>query len=224
MTKCTIPCLRSLMQEAESLPKLHNKKAYTALVRSLELSLDNEQEKLDDENWDEYPMRDMTEKLCLMFLTQLIARYDPEVLLQARFVERWLAKQNWGESDEERQENFTKYVRHKNNRLSDIIASIQNSRAGRMVLEKAGLVTKGCSDDEGEGHMPLANAERFSLLVAMNASERDTDQGRALARVVQPDLDEHRRRQQHREAMVFNDGSRPVNRDDIIQRDIGSPR
>lgn len=190
----------------------------------MELSLDNEQEKLDDENWDEYPMRDMTEKLCLMFLTQLVNRYDAEMLIRARFVERWLAKQNWGDDDEERQANFTKYVRHKTNRLCDIIGSIQNSRAGRVALEKAGLIGKGCADDEGDGHIPLANVDRFSLLVTMNMSERDTDQGRALARVVQPDLDEHRRRQQHREAMVFNDGSRPVNRDDIIQRDLGSPR
>ncbi|KAK0632323.1 hypothetical protein B0T14DRAFT_532800 [Immersiella caudata] len=210
----------AVITDPQSLHALHTWKAYAALVRSLELSLDPDQEKLDDETWDDYPLRDMTEKLCLMFLCQLIGRYDAEKLIKAKFVEKWLAKQKWGSSEQERQLNFYQYAAQKNNRISEIITCIQKSPAGREALIKAGLMTKTSApdpDDEDEGRMI---AERFNILISMDVGDSD---GRIVARTITTDFDEHRRRQLHREAMVLNDGTHPVNHEDIIQRNHGSP-
>ncbi|KAK5658823.1 hypothetical protein OQA88_1635 [Cercophora sp. LCS_1] len=214
----------AVITDPHSLHALHNWKAYAALVRSLELSIDKDQEVLNDEHWDEYPLRDMTEKLCLMFISQLITHYDAEKLVKAKFVEKWLAKQNWGTTPEERQSNFLKYLQNKNNRISDIVTSIQNTRSGREALEKTGLMSPGCATDNDEDDTHLEAAERFNILISMNVDEirGEDDENRVLARTLPTDFDEHRRRQLHREAMVLNDGSRPVNRDDIIQRDHGS--
>lgn len=160
----------------------------------------------------------MTEKLCLMFLVQLVGRYDAEKLIKANFVEKWLAKQNWGTTDEERRENFARYMQYKNNRVSDIVQCIQHSPAGRERLEKVGLMTPGSAeDDEDDEH--LAAADKFNSLISLMGDALDRDESRVLARNLPADFDEHRRRQLHREAMVLNDSTRPVNRDDIIQRD-----
>jgi len=167
-------------------------------------------------------LRDMTEKLCLMFICQLIARYDAEKLIKAKFVEKWLAKQNWGSTAHERQLNFISYIQHKNNRICDIVTCIQNSRAGREALHNAGLLllSEDGEDDDDDSH--LVAADRFNILVSMSEIEGSGD-GQIITRGIPADFDEHRRRQLHREAMVLNDGTRPVNRDDIIQRDLGSP-
>jgi hypothetical protein len=204
---------------AESLHALHTWKAYAALVRSLELSLDLDQEKLDDENWDECPLRDVTEKLCLMFICQLIGRYDAEKLIKAKFVEKWLAKQNWGSTEQERQLNFYQYVSQKNNRICEIISCIQKSPAGREALIKAGLMAKTATDHDVDDESRII-ADRFNILISMDMGDPE---GRIVARTITTDFDEHRRRQLHREAMVLNDGTHPVNHEDIIQRDHGSP-
>jgi hypothetical protein len=158
-----------------------------------------------------------------MFICQLIGRYDAEKLIKAKFVEKWLAKQNWGGSEEERQTNFMKYLQLKNNRICEIVTCIQNSTAGREALIKAGLMPQGSATDndgDDESHMI---ADRFNILVSMNMGEMQGDDGRIVARTIHTGFDEHRRRQLHREAIVLNDGTHPVNRDDIIQRDHGSP-
>src|SRR4051812_34596660 len=104
------------MRAPESLHLLHTWKAYTALVRSLELCSDPKQETLDgDKHWDEYPLRDIAEKLPLVFICQLISRFGADMLVKAKFVEKWLAKQNWGD---DRCMNFLLYAQHKRNRIS----------------------------------------------------------------------------------------------------------
>ncbi|KAK3341554.1 hypothetical protein B0T25DRAFT_522845 [Lasiosphaeria hispida] len=211
----------AVITDPQSLPLLHTWKAYAALVRSLELSIDPEQEVLDDEHWDEYPMRDMTEKLGLMFISQLISRYDVEKLIKAKFVEKWLAKQNWGATTDERQENFMKYLQHKNNRIADIISRIKNTRSGSEALKKSGLLDEsfGPSDESEEDNSHLVVADQFNMFLRVNMGEmREEDTTRLLARTLQ-NLGDQRLRQRNREAMVLNDGSRPLNRDDIIQRE-----
>jgi hypothetical protein len=207
----------------ESLERLHRWKAYAALVRCLELSLDPAQEVLDDEDWDEYPLRDMTEKLCLMFISQLVSCYDAEKLIKAKFIDKWLAKQNWGVTEQDRQRNFAQYMRCRSNRITDIVASIRGTHSGREALEKSGLLpASSSSDSEPEDNVPLI--ERFSVLIPGNInldSLRDDEQARLLLRSLQQGVqtvEEQRVRHRHREAMVLNDGSRPVNSDDIIQR------
>ncbi|KAL1841293.1 hypothetical protein VTJ49DRAFT_7238 [Mycothermus thermophilus] len=203
--------------------RLHTWKAYAALVRSLELSLDPEQEVLDDETWDEYPLRDMTEKLCLMFINQLVSSYDAGKLIKAKFVEKWLAKQNWGSTPEERQRNFGRYMRYKANRVTDIVASIRALPAGREALQRAGLVPAAPASSESDGDDNIPLIERFSVLIPSNVnitSLGEDEQARLLLRSLQgtQSAEEQRVRHRHRQAIVMNDGSHPVSREDIIQR------
>ncbi|KAK4239804.1 hypothetical protein C8A03DRAFT_32080 [Achaetomium macrosporum] len=212
----------AIITDPQSLERLHRWKAYAALVRCLELSLDPEQDVLDDEDWDEYPLRDMTEKLCLMFISQLLSCYNAEKLIKAKFVEKWLAKQNWGLMEEDRQRNFAQYTRCRGNHITDIVASIRGSRSGQEALEKAGLVPPASpTDSDPEDNIPLI--ERFKVLLPNNinvSNLREDDPTRLLIRSLQAvqSAEEQRMRHRHREAMVLNDGSRPVNSDDIIQR------
>ncbi|SPQ18687.1 f08e5819-0e56-444c-9cd7-7d10a307073c [Thermothielavioides terrestris] len=212
----------AIITDPHSLERLHRWKAYAALVRCLELSLDPEQEVLDNEDWDEYPLRDMTEKLCLMFISQLLNCYDAEKLVKAKFVEKWLAKQNWGKTREERLRNFLQYLRCRANRITDIIVCIRGTRSGREALEAAGLLPPSTpTDSDPEDNIPLI--ERFNVLLPANIDVnnlREDDPARVLIRSLQAvqSVEEQRMRHRHREAMVLNDGSHPVNSDDIIQR------
>ncbi|KAL2270140.1 hypothetical protein VTJ83DRAFT_2324 [Remersonia thermophila] len=213
----------AVISDPRGFERLHTWKAYAALVRSLELSLDPEQEVLDDETWDEYPLRDMAEKLCLMFINQLVSSYDAGKLIRAGFVDKWLAKQNWGSAPEERQRNFARYMRYKANRVTDIVACIRALPAGRKALQRAGLVpaTPPPSERDGEDNMPLI--ERLSVLLPGNISIAeigDDEQARLLLRSLQgtQSAEEQRVRHRHRQAIVMNDGSHPVSREDIIQR------
>ncbi|KAK4128808.1 hypothetical protein N657DRAFT_561736 [Parathielavia appendiculata] len=218
--------LRALatITDPQSLERLHRWKAYAALVRCLELCLDPGQEVLDDEDWDEYSLRDMAEKLCLMFISQLVSCYDAEKLIKAKFIDKWLAKQNWGVSEQDRQRNFAQYMRCRSNRITDIVASIRGTHSGREALEKAGLLpaSSSSSDSDPEDNLPFI--ERFSVLLPGNINLnnlRDDEQARLLLRSLQQGVqtaEEQRVRHRHREAIVLNDGSRPVNSDDIIQR------
>jgi hypothetical protein len=166
----------------------------------------------------------MTEKLCLMFIRQLLSCYEAEKLCKAGFVDKWLAKQNWGATEEDRRRNFAQYMRCRANRITDIVSQIRGSNAGRDTLVQAGLLgprTPVPSDSDPEDNIPLI--ERFSVLLPSNiniSNLREDEQARLLIRSLQgaQSAEEQRVRHRHREAMVFNDGSHPVNRDDIIQR------
>ncbi|KAK4205293.1 hypothetical protein QBC40DRAFT_50575 [Triangularia verruculosa] len=215
----------AVITDPHSLEKLHTWKAYAALVRSLELSLDPDQEVLDHDDWDEYPLRDMAEKLCLMFISQLVNTFDCEKLVKAKFVEKWLSKQNWGTTEDERQQNFSAYLRTKSNRLAEIMSSIRQSPAGREALQKCGLFPYPDVEDSEPDDDDTRLVERFSVLFpeTLDVSNLDEDHPtRVLLRSFQTTsvLENQRdRNQRHREAMVLNDGSGPVTSDDIIQRD-----
>ncbi|KAG7127001.1 hypothetical protein HYQ45_010134 [Verticillium longisporum] len=210
-------------QTHEGLSKLHNWKAYTALVRSLELSLDDvEHESLDDKYWDEYYLRDMAERFCLMFILELINKYGAEMLVKAKFVEKWLAKQKWGEGEDERRENFTYYLDHKNNRIVDIVTRITHTTEGSKALNACNLPV------ESKFHVTIAAETEEGFLVALQPAGRaaDVDDDQAAENVPRSrdhSAEEQRLRRQHREAMVFNDGTRPIGREDIIERNSGSP-
>lgn len=199
----------------ENLHILHTWKAYAALIRSLELGLEAErgqQEELSDWYFDDYFLRDLSDKLSLMFISQLLGKYGAEKLIKANFIEKWLVKQNWGGSEEEIQKNFAQYMVRRSNRITDIVSIIQKSDTGQERLERVGLVPRGSS--------------RFSVVLSIGRNDDDGDeQGERLVGVRQHEqsAEEQRLRHRHREAMVFNDGTRPLNSEDIIQRDHGSP-
>ncbi|KAI9166984.1 cytoskeleton-associated [Paramyrothecium foliicola] len=200
----------------DGLAKLNNQKAYSALVRSLELSLDDvESPPLNDEHWDEYYLRDMAERFCLMFILELVNKYGVDLLIKARFVEKWLAKQGWGTAVEDRRRNFRNYIDLKNNRIVDIIKRIMESRRGMQALEEAELVERD--------HF-TRDAERLLIMEFGGESappEHGTEQ--QVPRTREHSAEEQRLRRQHREAMVLNDGTRPLGRDDIIERDYSPP-
>ncbi len=100
-------------------------------------------EELDDKHFDEFYLRDMAEKMCLMFLLQLVNRFDAKELVKAKFVEKWLVKQLWGDMDEERQRNFAEYMQRKQNRLADICQKLQECRIGREATGEGEAASRG---------------------------------------------------------------------------------
>ncbi|OIW34880.1 hypothetical protein CONLIGDRAFT_28387 [Coniochaeta ligniaria NRRL 30616] len=221
--------LRALafVTDQNTLHLLHNDKAYSALVRSLELCLPSErkpEDKLNDKSYDEYYLRDMAEKLCLMFISQLLHRYEvSNRLVKAKFVEKWLAKQYWGDTPDEVITNFTQYMDVRDNRVSEIVKHIIGCRRGREALVKTGLITQSTRDIiEGQG----TSARRLSYVLPIYVGTDDSDENADRpvgVRHQEHSAEEQRLRHRHREAMVFNDGTRPLNSEDIIQRDHGTP-
>ena len=192
---------------------MNTPKAYSALVRSLQLSLDDvEKPKLDDPSWDEYYLRDMAEKFCLMFALELVNKYGANMLVKAGFVEKWLAAQNWGDSADERRRNFKQYMDLRSNRIVEIVSRIKHCRRGLKALSKAGLM------DEENSRRRMEELPDLIMEVEPDSMLRDSTTNHATSRAREHSAEEQRLRQQRREAMVLNDGTRPFGRDDIIER------
>lgn len=200
----------------ENVFKFNTPRAHRAFVRSLELCLSDRAplEQLNDKWFDEYGLRDMAEKLPLMFLTQLIQKYGPEQTIQAGFVERWLAKQNWGDTPEEREVTFAHYL-YKQNPIVEIILKIQQSPIGRVALENAGLLPKNMSGGNN-------NFGMFAT-IHIETEIMDGDCAEPTPRHLEQSPEEQRLRHRHREAIVINDGNLPLSRSDIIQREHSTP-
>lgn len=217
LTLYSRPLLWLIFIGLDGLSKLNNMKAYSALVRSLELSLDDvKQPKLSDSHWDEYYLRDMAERFCLMFTLELVNKYGANSLVKAGFVEKWLAKQNWGDSAEERRRNFKDYMEFKNNRIVDIVNRIKHSRRGLRALEKTGLIDRE-NTRRRIRELPDLIMEIDEEAAGVSIMERQVPRTR------EHSAEEQRLRRQHREAMVLNDGTRPLAREDIIERNHSPP-
>lgn len=211
--------LKLTLSAEDGLSKLNNWKAYTALVRSLELSLDDvEHERLDDKHWDEYYLRDMAERFCLMFVLELVNKYGTETLVKAKFVEKWLAKQKWGDADQERRDNFMYYMEHRNNRIVDIATRIAHTREGGKVLVDCNLATEPKFNLSAEPMNTPAFTVTIQPALRTVDLEEDATGEQMLLRSREHSAEEQRLRRQHREAMVLNDGTRPIGREDIIER------
>ncbi|PHH86498.1 hypothetical protein CDD83_10137 [Cordyceps sp. RAO-2017] len=216
-------CLRALAlltgqtMGLDGLSKLNNERACSALVRSLELSLeDGAPPSLHNSHWDEYYLRDMAERFCLMFILELINKYGANVVVKAHFVDKWLAKQDWGSDAQQRRRKFKEYTECKSNRIVDIITGIKQSKRGIRALERAGLIDKESSRRRIR-ELPDLIMEIEEEIVAEPPGDAQ------VRRTREHSAEERRLRRQHREAMVINDGTRPLGREDIIQRDHGSP-
>lgn len=212
----------ALITDQAHLSILHTPKAYSALVRSLELcAAEFPCDRMLDPHHDDYYLRDMAEKFCLMFVVQLIKKYDAELLIKARFVDKWLARQPWGEGDAERQHNYSHYMSRRLNRISEICRRVKESSAGCKALRDAGLVPKEEEkgpEEEGGGSVGY-DAARLSLVLSMTGEALDLREVESYQpRVLEQSAEEQRLRRQHREAMVLNDGTRPLGRGDIIER------
>ncbi|CAK7568155.1 MAG: hypothetical protein SEPTF4163_006138 [Sporothrix epigloea] len=284
----------AILTDQHTLHRFNTPEGVSAFIRSLEQCIltaepdagaDPDESMIDDISFDEYYLRDVSEKLCLMFLSKLTEKFDVDLLVRFGFVRRWLAKQPWGPAAK-RIDNFACYLQYRDNRIADICRRLRDSPSGRRALEKAGLVAPrqplqpklvplnlcprtttiaatpylaaGSPVSIAEGdleremvavHRPalmntdaLIQAARDVLTVldaAVSANsgrtagggdsgEDDTGSTAEGGRTGQPrpprqsSREEQRIRRQHREAMVLNDGSRPLQRDDIIERDSDS--
>ncbi|OAQ70581.1 cytoskeleton-associated protein [Pochonia chlamydosporia 170] len=217
-------CLRALAlltgqtMGLDGLAQLNNDKAYSALVRSLELSLgDTELPDLTNNHWDEYYLRDMAERFCLMFIHELLTKYGTNALIKAKFVEKWLAKQKWGADPDARRRNFKAYVDLKDNRLVEIIDRIKHSKRGLKALERAGLI------DKDNSRRRIRELPDIIMEIEEEVVRESSPGNRVRRPMRETSIEEQRLRRQHREAMVLNDGTRPLGREDIIERDHESP-
>ncbi|KAK5634432.1 hypothetical protein RRF57_010145 [Xylaria bambusicola] len=200
---------------------LSTAKGYNAIVRSLQLSLDDvKHEVLDDPLYDEYLLRDIGEQRCLLLVSVLIHHHGVGKLVEAQFVEKWLAKQPWGDTDETRRKNFAIYIDRKKNRISDICLHLRACKAGRKALVKAKLATKSKKSERDR-----SSNIKVVLEISM-ANEEDSmveaSQIELVPRVNDQSIEEQRLRRRHREAMVLNDGTHSLGRGDIIEREHDS--
>lgn len=201
----------------DGLSKLNTPKAYSALVRSLEQSLEDvDLPVVTNIHWDEFYLRDTAERSCLKFLQELTSKYGANLLVKAKFVEKWLVKQKWGDTPERRKKNFKAYMDARSNRVSDIVTRIGQCRRGLRALEKSGLV------DKENSRRRIRELPDLLMEVGDVIGEAPPTDGQ-LRRAREHSAEERRLRRQHREAMVLNDGTRPLAREDIIERDHGSP-
>lgn len=210
----------------DQLKALNAPEGYYAIVRSLELSLgDKERNDVNDLLWDEYQLRGINERRCIMLCQQLLHRFtnSTKQLIQAKFVEKWLSQQGWGETGEERHTNFTNYIRRRDNRLSDICAQLLRSKEGRKALRRSKLI-------QGKGRGILGGAlDTGGIKVILEISmqnedengdiQQDSFQAELVPRVMDQSDEEQRRRRRHREAIVLNDGTHSLGRGDIIERE-----
>jgi hypothetical protein len=160
----------------------------------------------------------MAERFCLMFILELINKYGANTLVKAKFVEKWLAKQDWGPEGSQRQTNFAEYMGFKNNRIVDIVNRIRHCRQGLRALEKAGLIPR-----ESARRRIRELPDEVMVLELDEPHDPLDGLGAQIPRTREQSMEEQLLRRQHREAMVLNDGTRPLGRDDIIERDHGSP-
>lgn len=149
----------------------------------------------------------------------MIHHHGVEKFVEAKFVEKWLAKQPWGETDEVRRKNFALYMDRKKNRISDICLHLRASKAGRKALVRAKLATKSRKSKRDR-----SSNIKVVLEISMENEDStlETSQIELVPRVNDQSVEEQRLRRRHREAMVLNDGTHSLGRGDIIEREHDS--
>ena len=186
---------------------------YMAIMKSLEYSITDYKHHDYDYAWDNWHLRDIAERGCLMILGQCVRETGSvDGLVKARFVDRWLAKEPWGVDNSERQANFVELLNKRHYRLHSICEALFYNSAGRKHLENAKLVPVLQDQDLDGVDVRMVNGESTAgeefeeeLFVE---SRRPRDQT----------VEEEHLRRRHREAMVLNDGTTPLGRGDIFER------
>ncbi|ESZ97960.1 hypothetical protein SBOR_1631 [Sclerotinia borealis F-4128] len=180
-----------LIVNSSTVAPIHKPETYEALVKSLEYSVNDYEHHEYDPDWDNWYLRDIAEKSCLILIHELIRKHDVEELLKAGFIERWLVKEPWGGTTaKERSINFMDSL-NKEYHLNMMILPLFNDGRGRKMLEEAKLLPASRHlVSEGSEDQDMEDVE------GMLAERRPGGQSTA---------EEHLRRR-HREAMVLNDG------------------
>jgi hypothetical protein len=195
--------------------ELSTTKVFRAIVTCLAHCVNDVPHNNYDKEFDNFDFRDPVERFCLLVLFRLIIEFGSEEIIKAGIVPRWLAKEPWGNTEKEIQENF-RHCYH-NTRLSDLILRIAHHPRGLGDLVKAKLM-----DTSDTTFFP-----RPKLISDNNTAEEQdlSDLGHTEGgpRIREQSAEERHLRRRHREAMVLNDGVQPIGVSDIIEREYMSP-
>lgn len=201
--------------------QLNKPRVYSAVVKSLSFCLTDFEHDPYDKEFDNWDFRDVNERLCLMIVHRFTMEFGIWHFIQQGFVSRWLAKEPWGNTEQEMQENIT-HCYHQNSLLSYIVLKTLSDPVGRKELRKAKLIGGNPSsplhggidirmingeDTAGEGFLAS-----FEILPSIEGGA---------PRVQERSAEEQRMRRNHRDAMVLHDSSEPLGLDSIITRDGG---
>jgi hypothetical protein len=142
-------------------------------------------------------------------------------IVKAGVVERWLAKQPWGNTDTEVLENFKNCWETKRN-ISYIMKAVAKDPTGLEKLVQAKLIST--SDTDFFPKDEIMTDEVIDLAVPWCGTEAVEEPGGLRTR--EQSAEERHLRRRHREAMVLNDGVQPISGGDIIERDdtLDDPR
>jgi hypothetical protein len=195
--------------------ELNSPKVFGAIVTCLARCVKDVPHNQYDKEFDNFDFRDPVERFCLLVLFRLTTEFGSEEIIKAGIVPRWLAKEPWGSTEKEIQENF-KHCYH-NMRLSELILRIAHHSRGLGELVETNLMDtsdttffprpKMISEDSTAGEHGLSD---LGL----------TEGG---PRIREQSAEERHLRRRHREAMVLNDGVQPVGVSNIIEREYMSP-
>jgi len=198
-----------------TLQMINKPKTYAALIKSLEYCVTDYPHNGYDMDWDNWHLRDIVEQGCLMVLWQLVGYCGVDGLVKGKFVERWLVKEPWGKTTEERQILFMEVLEKADSyKLNLILLPLVQNPEGRKQLEDAKLIPRTNS-------VPRMSVFDTRMINGESTSGEDF-RGMSLERRRRRHLvptEEDRLRRRHREAMVLNDGSQPLSRGDIIEQD-----
>jgi hypothetical protein len=202
------------MVNSSTVSLINKPRTYAALVKCLEYCITDYAHNDYDEEWDNWFFRDVVEEGCLLVLAHLVAEYGVNGLVKANFVDRWLVKEPWGSTDLERQLNFADHLM-RNSGLNVITGPLYRDDSGRKQLEKANLLLERTENPGAAVDTRMINGgstageEDFLDITFIENGRRPRDQS----------AEEEHLRRRHREAMVLNDGTRPLGRGDIIERE-----
>ncbi|KAH6671235.1 hypothetical protein B0J14DRAFT_91000 [Halenospora varia] len=191
--------------------RLINKPAtYFALVKALEYCVTDYKHNDFDLEWDNWVLRDRCEQDCFLILTALAEKFGVGNIIKAGFIHRWLAKEPWGNEEKARQINFLESLRTRN-QLNELLLPLIREMVGRKKLCEARLLPQDFEwDRPGPRDVRMTNGEGTA------GEEEIWGDGR---RRRDQSQEEQVIRRRHREAIVLNDGTRPLGREDIIERE-----
>jgi hypothetical protein len=195
--------------------ELNSPKVFRAIVTCLAHCVRDVPHASYDEEFDNFDFRDPVERFCLLVLFRLTIEFGSEEIIKAGIVHRWLAKEPWGSTEKEIQENF-KHC-YSSMRLSELIQRIAHHSRGLGELVKAKLI-----DASDTTFFPRSGGNIEDGAVGENGLP-DLTLAEGGPRLREHSAEERHLRRRRREAIVLNDGVQPIGVSDIIEREYESP-
>jgi hypothetical protein len=194
--------------------QLNKSSVYSAVVTALKYSISDYHHDAYDKDFDDFDFRDPAERLALLTVHCLILEFGVSGFVKAGLIPRWLAKEPFGETDAEKQDNVMNLLR-RGNTLSYIVLRLIKDPRSLAQLKVAGLVHQSLDIINDKIDVRMINGE--GTAGEMEAPDMDFLEG-STSRVREQSIEEQNRRRRHREAMVLNDGSQPIGRESIYER------